>query len=356
MRADARSFNSPFFSVLEKDPNRPAAKLRALILSDLQAVPQRVAQLAEWLAARKHAFTIDVILVVGISRKANNCVTPHQSLAEQGNDAMTISYLENICPRVIYVPGLHEHPSAWETGTNGPPRLTLSSYNAIAGPFHLAPDLYVVHRRFADGISDKPTHFLPLAWRNTMYAKLTRPPRFRIPHQPSAIVLCSSQLVDDNNTKKFKAIGLLRTVRSLLSLNRSSVPNLDFILAVVPPKMQRVPSASAVSRLADRSLDPGSFAEGNFCITTFVRPDVWDPNIEPDVEEEQLESETAWEVEKTTSYNLDGPHLIHDDLEEISSIADDYDTDEDDLSHECEREPETSGEFGAGTTKLALNL
>lgn len=298
------AFKSPFFSILEKDPNRTAAKLRTLILSDLRAVPQRIAQLAEWLIARKHVFTIDVILVVGVSRPAPSCQAAHQALAEQANDSMTISYLENICPRVIYVPGLHEHPSAWETDATAAPRLTPTSYNAIAGPFHLAPDLYVVHRRFADGITDNPTHFLPLSWRSTLYAKLTRPPRFRNPAKPSAIVLCSSQLPDDQAPKS-KAIGLLRTVRSLLSLNRLTLPNLDFILAVAPSKMQRVPNTSTVFRMANESIDPGSFAEGYFCVATFIRPDVWDPKIKPVIEQDQLDCKTAWEVENITKYNLD---------------------------------------------------
>lgn len=351
MEATSNSFpKSPFFSILEKDPHRTAAKLRALVLSDLRAVPQRVAQLAEWLIARKLTFTIDVILVIGISRPAPNCQTVHQALAEQGNDAMTISYLENICPRVIYVPGLHEHPSAWETNLAAAPRLTPTSYNAIAGPFRLAPDLYVVHRRFADGISDNPTHFLPLSWRNTIYAKLTRPPRFRIPAQPSAIVLCSSQLPDDQPAKS-KGIGLLRTVRSLLSLNRSALPNLDFILAVAPSKMQRVPNSSAVFRMADRSIDPGSFADGHFCVVTFIRPDVWDPDIEPDIDEEQLECETAWEVENITKYNLDQA-LVNDDshLNGIQSAELEEDVDDIDPNLDTENDQDVDDELGAGSS------
>lgn len=351
MEATSESLvKSPFFSIMEKYPHRKAARLRALILSDLRAVPQRVAQLAEWLIARKHAFLIDVILVIGVSRPAPNCQTPHQALAEQANDSTTISYLENICPRVIYVPGLHEHPSAWETNAAAASRLTPTSYNAIAGPFHIAPDLYVVHRRFADGISDKPLHYLPLSWRNTMYAKLTRPPRFRIPAQPSAIVLCSSQLPDDQASKS-KGIGLLRTVRSLLSLNRSILPNLDFILAVAPKMMQRVPNSSAVFRMADRSIESCSFADGHFYVTTFIRPDVWDPDVVPDIEEGQLECETAWEVENITKYNLDQT-LVADGshLNGIQSTELEEDVDEIDPNLDTENDQDVDDDLGGGSS------
>lgn len=351
MEATSESLvKSLFFSTLEKTPHRKAARLRALILSDLRAVPQRVAQLAEWLISRKHAFLIDVILVIGVSRPAPNCQAPHQALAEQANDSTTISYLENICPRIIYVPGLHEHPSAWESNAAAAPRLTPTSYNAIAGPFRIAPDLYVVHRRFADGISDKPSHYLPLSWRNTMYAKFTRPPRFRIPTRPSAIVLCSSQLPDDRASKS-NGIGLLRTVRSLLSLSRLTLPNLDFILAVAPSKMQRVPNSSSVFRMAERSIDPGSFADGHFCITTFVRPDVWDPDVEPDIDEEQLECETAWEVENITKYNLD--QTLMDDgghLDDIQSTKLEENIDEIDPNPDTENDQDGDDDFGGGSS------
>lgn len=316
---------SPFLSVFEKDPDRPAAKLRTLILSDLKGVPQRIAQLSQWLSARNYSFTVDLVLVIGVSRPAPDCKTTHQALAEQANDSATIAQLENICPRVVYIPGLHEHPTAWESKDHAPPRLTPFSHNAIAGPLHIAPDLYIVHRRFADGISDKPVHHLPVSWRHTIYARLTRPGRFRIPPHPSAIVLCSSQLPDDH-TSKSKAMGLLRTVRSLLSLNRGSTPDLDFILAIAPPKMQRVPSSSSVFRLAERTLDPGSFSDGYFSLATFVRPDVWDPEVEPDVDDEQLTCESAWEVENVTKYNLD--HKLTDDDE-----ADQADIDEETFNH-----------------------
>ena len=212
---------------------------------------------------------------------------------------------------------------AWDSKDQGTPRLTPFSHNAIAGPLHVAPDLHIVHRRFADGISDKPVHHLPTSWRQTIYEKLTRPARFRIPPHPSAIVLCSSQLEEDSNSKKpkQKSLGFFRTVRSLLSLNRVSVPNLDFILAVAPPKLQRVPNSSAVFRTADRTLDPGSFAYGYFCIVDFVRPDVWDPEKKPDVDDEQLEhlEESAWEVDNITKYNID--YTLTDD-EDDADLSD----------------------------------
>lgn len=284
------------------DPNKLAASLRILVLSDLHAVPQRIAQLSEWLTEHKFAFSIDLILVVGVSRPHNRTDLKHIDLAEQGNDSATIAELEQICPRVIHAPGLHEAGASWET--HFPPALTPSSVSAIAGPVHIAPDLVVVHRRYADGLTEKPLQQLPAAWKNTLYSKLTRPERFRTPKQSSAIVLSSSQLPNQGSSSK--SLAILRTVRSLLSLNRHSIPGLDFILAIAPPKMQRVPNSSNVLKNVHRTLDPGSFTEGgDFWILELERPTVWDPVQEPEVDEDQLEWENAWEITKTDKYNLD---------------------------------------------------
>lgn len=290
-------------SITERDPAKPSSPLRILILSDLQAVPQRVAQLSEWLADNGFAFSIDLVLVIGVSRPHKRTDIRHIDLAELGNDSGTIGELEHICPRVVYVPGIHEAGACWEA--HNPPSLTPTSLNAIKGPVHIASDLVVVHRRYADGLTEKPVQQLPNAWKNTLYSKLSRPLRYRIPQNKSAIVLCSSQLPNQGSSSK--SLAFLRTVRSLLSLNRHSVPTLDSIMAIVPPKLQRVPSSSNVFKSVERTLDPGSFAEGEFCIVDLRRPSVWDPEEEPEVDEDQLTFESAWEVEKTMKYNLERP-------------------------------------------------
>lgn len=71
--------------------------------------------------------------------------------------------------------------------------------------------------------------------------------------------------------------------------------------------MRRVPNTSSVYRSADRTLDPGSFSNGDFCIVRLVRPDVWDPLKEPYVDDEQLHCESAWEVANIYRYNMDRP-------------------------------------------------
>lgn len=289
---------SPFISVTAQDPMRPANVLRTLILSDLQADPQKVAHLSQWLTENQLAFTIDLILAIGISQPpSQGCKS--NPMAEQGNDAATLSELEQICSRVICVPGLHEPPSSWETRNSRPPRLTHTSVNAITGPVCIAPHLVVVHRRFADGITDRPVRQLPASWKQTLYSKMSPPARFRNPQRESAIVLSSSQLMATNSTSAV----IFRKVRSLLSIIRKE-PDMDWILAVVPPKMQRVPSSSSVLKKVKRSLDPKSFGDGDFCIATFHRPSVWDPHLEPNGEEEQLDVETAWEIEEIRHYNL----------------------------------------------------
>lgn len=298
-----KSSRSPFISVTQIDPSKIAAPLRILVLSDLHAVPQRIAQLSEWLSKNGFAFSIDLILVIGISRPHNRTDLRHVDLAEQGNDSATVFELEQICPRVVHVPGLHEANASWDP--HFPPRPTPSSLNAIAGPVHIASDLVVVHRRYADGLTDKPLQQLPTPWKQTLYAKLARPQRFRTPKQSSAIVLCSSQLPNPGSSSKSMAI--LRTVRSLLSLNRQTITGLDFILGIVPPKMQRVPSSSAFLRTCETKLDPGSFTDGDFWIVDLQRPSVWDPVEESEVDDDQLDCESAWEIHKTTKYNLDAP-------------------------------------------------
>lgn len=316
-------------SVVQHNPNRPAATLRILIISDLQAVPQRVAQLSQWIHSHKLSFSIDVIVVIGVSRPAPNCTTLHEALANQGNDSVTLAQLEHICSRVIYVPGLHEHYTAWEPKQGEPLRLTNHSHNAISGPVVVAPDLVVVHRRYVDGITEKPTTNLPNSWRHTLYRKLSPPPRFRRAYRPSAIVLCTSQ-IPDAHASKSKSLSLLRTVASLLSLARSSIPELDYILAVAPPKMQRLPNKSSIFQDAERTLDPGSFADGDFCIAHLVRPDIWDPLKEPEVDEEQLPFESAWWVDTINRYNLDRPIGSDDDDDDDNDNSDDDEDDNED--------------------------
>lgn len=93
----------------------------------------------------------------------------------------------------------------------------------------------------------------------------------------------------------------------MLSLNRTAVKDLDFILAISPPKMQRVPNSSPVLKNAERILDPGSFVDGEFWIVDLQRPTVWDPVQEPEVDDDQLLFESAWEVVNTTKHSLDHP-------------------------------------------------
>lgn len=289
----------PFMSLASDHPLANARNLRLLVLSDLGATPQRITQLSQWLSEHNHSFTIDAILVIGISKPPPPHEYIHQLNAEQGNDSATVTELEQICPRVVYVPGLHETSPSWDAKA-GPPLLSSSSVNAISGPVHLTEDLLVVHRRFADGLSEKPIIQLPSSWQETLFAKLRKPYRFRTPPRPSAIVLSSSQLPNHST-----GLSLARTVRSLLHLNRSA-PDYDFILVIAPPHMQRVPPASSVLKAADHVLDPGRFLDGYFCIVDLQRPDVWDPKKEPDVDDVQLESETAWDILRVSRYNLDG--------------------------------------------------
>lgn len=300
---DEMRTSSPFISVSEGDPSRPASPLRILVLSDLQAVPQRIAHLSQWLAENGFAFSIHLVLVIGVSREHKRTDIRHIDLAELGNDSVTLAELENICSRVVYVPGLHEAGAIWEAKNTL--SLTPTSINAIKGPVEIASDLLVVHRRYADGLTDKPVWQLPPSWRNTLYSKMSPPRRYRKPRNKSAIVLCSSQLPNEGSSSK--SLAFLRTVRSLIALKRHTIPNLDYILAVVPPKMQRVPSPSKIFDAVDQTLDPRSFADGDFWIVDLRRPASWDPTAQPDVDEDKLASENAWQVEKMTMYNLELP-------------------------------------------------
>lgn len=80
---------------------------------------------------------------------------------------------------------------------------------------------------------------------------------------------------------------------------------MDCILAIAPPKMQRMPSNSSVLKKADRVLDPGDFQKGEFSIVVLDRADVWDPQRVPDMDAEQLECESTWEIVSARKYNLD---------------------------------------------------
>lgn len=305
------TYPSPFISLSAHNPPPPPS-LKVLILSDIRAVPQRITQLSEWLADHDLSFKIGLILVVGVSRPYKRTDIPHVDAAELGNDSITLGELEQICARVVYVPGLYDAPENWDSD---PPSLSPFSLNAIRGPVHIAEDLYVVHRRYVDGLSEKPVNQLPQRWRQTLYTKLARPRRFRVPPKPSAIVLSSSQL--PHTTSCQRSMGFFRTVRSLLSITRAKVPKLDFILTIAPPKVQRLPSSSNVFHESDVLLGPSSFAEeGAFLIADLERPAALDPLQEPFVDDIALSAETAWEVVKTSVYNIDEkPSHKHDEHE-----------------------------------------
>lgn len=286
-------------SLASDHPNAISRTIRVLVVADLGACPQRIAALSQWLSEQNFSFTIDAVLAIGVSRPPPPHQASHQLAAELGNDAATIAELEQICSRVVYVPGLHENSASWDTKA-GPPLLSSSSVNAISGPVYLTNDLVVVHRRFADGMTEKPVLQLPSSWKKTLYDKLRTPRRFREPPRHSAIVLSSSELPNHSS-----GLSLMRTVRSLLHLNRSP-PDYDLILVIAPPRMQRVPPTSNVLKSADLVVDPGRFVDGFFCIIELQRPDVWDPLKEPEVDDAQLDNETAWDILRVSKYNLYG--------------------------------------------------
>lgn len=286
-------------SLASDHPNANSRNLRLLVVADLGATPQRIAALSQWLSEHSFSFTIDAVLAIGVSRAPPPHKEPHRLAAEQGNDAATIAELEQICPRVVYVPGLYESSASWDTKA-GPPLLSSSSVNAISGPVYLTNDLVVVHRRFADGLTEKPILQLPSSWKKTLHEKLRPPRRFREPPRHSAIVLSSSELPNHST-----GLSLMRTVRSMLHLKRSP-PDYDLILIIAPPRMQRVPSTSNVLKTADQVIDPGRFVDGYFCIIELERPDIWDPVKEPEVDDAQLDSETAWDLLRVAKYKLDG--------------------------------------------------
>lgn len=290
---------SPFMSVTENHPLKPARPLRVLILSDLRAIPQRIAQLSQWLASNSFSFTIDLILAVGISRPCpDHTCTQTKAQAELGNDSATLAELEQICPRVVYVPGLHETSTSWETNNTRPPSLTSTSLNAIVGPVHVTDDLLVTHRRFMDGLTYKPIHQLPRSWRQTLYSKLMRPVRFKQAQHKCVIVLCSSQQLKENKTTEH--------------CSASKTPEYDVILTISPANMQRTTTSSAVFKLADRICDPGTFGgNGDFCIANMSRPPIWEVRAGCTVDETAFAGEKAWKVESIEKYNLEKPAHNH---------------------------------------------
>ncbi|KAH3760357.1 ser/thr phosphatase family protein [Pelomyxa schiedti] len=115
-------------------------RLRILVVSDMHAKMECLHALAKW-ATRSHE-EIDLILLPGDlgSFKSTDVSIPEKCCECEGEMSSVIGYLENLCTRVVYIPGNHDAPSTYTLPT---PRLTTNSVNIHGLCIRIAPNLVI---------------------------------------------------------------------------------------------------------------------------------------------------------------------------------------------------------------------
>lgn len=117
------------------------ATLTALVVSDVHVSLSNVHDLTDWLVEHKKN-RLDCVLLAGDLTNLSNddMLKPECRSAAEGEMSTVINNLENIHPRVIYIPGNHDCPS---TFNEQPPSLTPLSQNVHKCLVEIAPNLIV---------------------------------------------------------------------------------------------------------------------------------------------------------------------------------------------------------------------
>jgi len=125
-------------------------RLNVVIVSDIHGRIDRIQQLLEWLARDDdepggRVPVTDLLLVAGDIANRNmhaaDSDEPETIAKTTASMSFVLAELENICARLVYVPGNHDSP---ETYKEPLPHLTLHSCNAHAKQIRVYPDVVVV--------------------------------------------------------------------------------------------------------------------------------------------------------------------------------------------------------------------
>jgi hypothetical protein len=183
--------------------------LTLLVLGDCRGDRRRIARLSEIL---HHApVSVDVVLVLGLLAKPPSNLNLDDP-SREGDASATLAAVENISPRVFYVPGLHD-PSAshqyhadfqdieasistqdlplgrMDSATSVMvPRLTAHSMNVLTRPIRLCDDL-VISSSFPRSTFLEPAH-APL-WCYSLSQRLRRPGALPISPSDAQVLLFS---------------------------------------------------------------------------------------------------------------------------------------------------------------------
>jgi len=124
---------------LAKSPN----KVKILLTSDIHNAHNKIDALKAW-RLRKKKFDVDFILCSGDLTNMDPAKEniPELVSACEGEMSAVISGLENICGKVVYLPGNHDAKTT--LGETQQPSLTLHSINIHYKCLRIAPDLVLV--------------------------------------------------------------------------------------------------------------------------------------------------------------------------------------------------------------------
>jgi len=122
-----------------------AEKLNIVIVSDVHARIDRIHQLLDWLSEDDNVPVTDLLLVSGDIANRNMQAEDRGSESAIANTtaqmSLVLAELENVCARLVYVPGNHDSPKSYIEPL---PSLSIHSCNAHGRQIRVLPDVVVV--------------------------------------------------------------------------------------------------------------------------------------------------------------------------------------------------------------------
>eukprot|EP01027_Heterolobosea_sp_BB2_P003314 GEZU01005039.1.p1 GENE.GEZU01005039.1~~GEZU01005039.1.p1 ORF type:complete len:335 (-),score=54.73 GEZU01005039.1:26-1030(-) len=122
-----------------------STRLDVLLVSDIHVGLSQVHSMMDWLIDNKKN-RLDCILVAGdiADLPSKDIGKAEKEAASEGDASAVLTALENIHPKVYYIPGNHDPHSLFDSDIGGtPPQLTPLSKNIHGAVISLAPGLYI---------------------------------------------------------------------------------------------------------------------------------------------------------------------------------------------------------------------
>jgi len=125
--------------------NAPTStSLKILVTSDIHLALEKINQLGDWLTLHNKE-NVDFIICCGDLTNMDPADQGVQELVSacEGEMSSVLARLENVCAKVVYLPGNHDAKTALEIGEPRP-RITTHSVNLHHRCLRVAPDLVLV--------------------------------------------------------------------------------------------------------------------------------------------------------------------------------------------------------------------